>query len=222
MRRITFNGKELRMVVFDFDGVLYDGDSHSVEVAEKLGIGEMVKKNLRDLREGRISFEEAIINSAAQWKGIGVEETLKLMRELKLRTGAEKTVQKLREAGYITVLISCGGSNTALQAIRERLGLDYVYSNSAEVIDGKFTGRLTAPPVDAKKKAKIFLEIAREAGVHPSECVVIGNDEMDIPMFMAAGCSIAVNPSEALKKHAKIVLNLKDMREILPHLILED
>jgi len=90
MRRITFNGKELRMVVFDFDGVLYDGDSHSVEVAEKLGIGEMVKKNLRDLREGRISFEEAIINSAAQWKGVGVEETLKLMRELKLEPERRK------------------------------------------------------------------------------------------------------------------------------------
>jgi phosphoserine phosphatase len=56
----------------------------------------------------------------------------------------------------------------------------------------------------------------------PSECVVIGNDEMDIPMFIRAKYSIAVNPSEDLKKYAKIILNLKDMREILSYLIVED
>ncbi|MEM3562970.1 MAG: HAD-IB family phosphatase [Candidatus Jordarchaeaceae archaeon] len=222
MRRIKFEGKELRMVVFDFDGVLYDGDSHSVELAKSLGIQNEVGRILKDLRARKITFDEAIINSAKYWEGVEVERALQLMRELKLRVGAEETIQKLKEAGYLIALISCGGSNTALQAIKQKLGLDYVYSHSAEVVDGKFTGRLTAPPVDAVKKADLFLKVAQEAGLDPSECAVIGNDEMDIPMFMKAKYSIAVNPSEALKKHAKIILNLKDMREILPYLIVED
>ena len=84
MRRIEFEGKELRMVVFDFDGVLYDGDSHSVALAEKLGIHKEVGKILKDLRARKISFEDAIINSAKYWNGVEVERALKLMRELKL------------------------------------------------------------------------------------------------------------------------------------------
>ncbi|MEM3526622.1 MAG: HAD-IB family phosphatase [Candidatus Jordarchaeaceae archaeon] len=222
MRRIAFDGKELRMVVFDFDGVLYDGDSHSVELAEKLGIHEEVKKIFKDMREGKISVEDAIIKSALCWKGIEVARVLKIMREIKLRKGSKETVEKLKKAGYLTALVSCGGSTTGFQAIKEKLGLDYVYSNSAEVVDGKFTGRLTAPPVDAKEKADLFLRAAKEAGVDPSECAVIGNDDMDIPMFMKAKYSIAINPSERLKKYARIVLNLKDMREILPYLIVEN
>lgn len=222
MRRMEFEGKELRMVVFDFDGVIYDGDSHSMELAEKLGIHKEVGKILKDFRAGKISFDDTITNSAMYWKDIEVERALKMMREIKLRVGTEETIQKLKEAGYITALISCGGSNTALQAIQEKLGLDYVGSNSAEVVDGKFTGRLTAPPVDAKRKADLFLKIAQEVGVEASECAVIGNDEMDITMFQKAKYSIAVNPSEALKKYAKIILNIHDMREILQYLILED
>ncbi len=222
MRRIKFEGEELRMVVFDFDGVLYAGDSHSVELAEKLGIREEVEKILKDMREGKISVEDAITKSAIYWKNVEVGRTLKMMREVKLRKGSKETIQKLKKAGYITALVSCGGSNTGFQAIKEKLGLDYVYSNSAEVVDGKFTGRLTAPPVGAKKKADLFLRIAQEAGVNPSECAVIGNDEMDIPMFTKAKYSIAVNPSEGLKKYAKIILNLKDMREILPYLLVKD
>lgn len=62
MRRIKFEGKELRMVVFDFDGVLYDGDSHSVELAEKLVIYEAVGKIFKDMQEGRISVEDAWLN----------------------------------------------------------------------------------------------------------------------------------------------------------------
>lgn len=220
MRRIEFEGKELRMVVFDFDGVLYDGDSHSVELAEKLGISE-VEKLFKNMRGGKISIEDAITKSTLCWKDIGVDRVLKMMRKIKLRKGSKETVRKLKNVGYLTALVSCGGSNTGFQAIKEKLGLDYVYSNSAEVVDGKFTGRLTAPPVGAKEKADLFLRVAQEAGTDPSECAVIGNDEMDIPMFMRAKYSIAINPSEGLKKYAKIILNLKDMREILPCLIVE-
>jgi phosphoserine phosphatase len=222
MHRIEFEGKELRMVVFDFDGVLYDGESHSVELAEKLGIRDEVVKIFKDMREGKISVEDAITKSSLYWKDIKVDRVLKMMRELKLRKGVKEAIRKLKKAGYVTALVSCGGSNTGFQAIKEKLGLDYVYSNSAEVVDGKFTGRLTAPPVGARKKAELFSKVAQEAGVDPSECAAIGNDEMDIPMFLKAKYTIAVNPSEALKKYSKIILNLKDMREILPYLIVED
>ncbi|WXG39783.1 MAG: HAD-IB family phosphatase [Candidatus Freyarchaeum deiterrae] len=222
MRRMEFEGKELRMVVFDFDGVLYDGDSHSVELAEKLGIRGEVTKIFKDMRGGKISVEDAITRSALYWKDIDVDRVLKMMREMKLRKGSKETIQKLKKAGYLTALVSCGGSNTGFQATKEKLGLDYVYSNSAEVVNGKFTGMLTAPPVGAKEKAELFLKVAQEADVDPSECAVIGNDEMDIPMFLKAKYSIAVNPSEGLKKYSKFILNLKDMREILPYLIVEN
>lgn len=144
MRRMEFEGKELRMVVFDFDGVLYDGDSHSVELAEKLGIRGEVTKIFKDMRGGKISVEDAITRSALYWKDIDVDRVLKMMREMKLRKGSKETIQKLKKAGYLTALVSCGGSNTGFQATKEKLGLDYVYSNSAEVVNGKFTGMLTA------------------------------------------------------------------------------
>lgn len=90
------------------------------------------------------------------------------------------------------------------------------------MVDGEFTGRLITPPVGAKEKADLFLKVAQEAVFDSSECAVIGNDEMDISVFTKARYSIAVNSSERLKKYASIVLNLKDMREVLPYLIIEN
>jgi phosphoserine phosphatase len=123
MRRVEFEGKELRMIVFDFDGVLYEGDSHSVELAEKLGISKEVGKIFKDMQEGKISIEDAITKSALCWKGIAVDRVLKVMKEIKLRKGAKETIRKLKKARYLTALVSCGGSNTGFQAIKEKLGL---------------------------------------------------------------------------------------------------
>ncbi len=53
-----------------------------------------------------------------------------------------------------------------------------------------------------------------------ADCAVVGDSSYDIPMFKKAGLSIAFNSDEnRVRKAADIVVNKKDLREILPHLM---
>ncbi len=45
--------------------------------------------------------------------------------------------------------------------LQARLGIDYVYANELEIVDGKLTGRAIEPIVDAQRKADLLRELTR-------------------------------------------------------------
>jgi phosphoserine phosphatase len=53
-----------------------------------------------------------------------------------------------------------------------------------------------------------------------AECAVVGDSSYDIPMFKKVGLSIAFNSDEKnVQKSADIVIENKDLQEILPFLL---
>ena len=50
--------------------------------------------------------------------------------------------------------------------------------------------------------------------------VSIGNSFVDVSMFALSGLAIAFNPiDEQVKKNADVVINAKDLRELLPYIL---
>jgi phosphoserine phosphatase len=128
-------------------------------------------------------------------------------------------VKKLKQCSCKVALISSGLSQVSYSVIKRRLELDYAFGNEAEIKEGLFTGRLTSPPVDAKRKAEILKQIAEIEKVSTADCAVIGNDPNDIPMMLTAGLRIGFNPHPAVAKISTVVLNnAKDLRDVLPYL----
>jgi phosphoserine phosphatase len=210
----------LKIVAFDFDGVLLDGESAAAEIGEKFGLSKGMREIMFELLTWNITLKEAILKGGALWKGISIEDVAKVTEGLRLRVGTIETMRELKEHSLKLALISSGLSQVSLSVIKEKLALDYVFGNEAEIKKGVFTGKLVAPPVNANRKAEILRSIAKTEGSPTSACAVIGNDPNDIPMMLIAGLKVAVNPHPAVARIANVVLkDVKDLRVIIPHLI---
>ncbi|MBS7288111.1 MAG: HAD-IB family phosphatase, partial [Candidatus Freyarchaeota archaeon] len=122
---------DVKIVVFDFDGVLYDGE-HSVRFADELGFGEAARKIYSAMVRGEIGFEEGLRRGAKLWRGVPIEAVKRAMAQLELRPGVDEVFATLRSLGYRIALVSCGGSNIGFLPVKRRLGIHYVYSNPME------------------------------------------------------------------------------------------
>jgi len=209
---------QIKIVAFDFDGVIFDGESTAVEIGEKFGLAKQIRETLFELLTWNITLKEAILKGAAVWKGIKAEDVAKVTRDLRLRQGSVETMKELKGKGYKLALISSGLSQVTYSIIKQKLGLDYAFGNEAEIIKGVFTGKLVSPPIDANRKAEILKSVAKSDGISTTNCVVIGNDPNDIPMMLLAGLKIGVNPHPAVARISDAVIgDVKDLRAILQY-----
>jgi phosphoserine phosphatase len=132
--------------------------------------------------------------------------------------GAIETFKELRSRGYKTAVITGSFEALALRA-KEELGLDYAVGHCRLNFDD--SGRLESwnlIPCDFDGKSVYFKKIAEKEGVSYSECAYVGNEINDIPIFRDVELSIAFNTTkEEVKKAADVVIDKKDLREILKY-----
>lgn len=77
-----------------------------------------------------------------------------------------------------------------------------------------------ATEFDMEKKADALKQIASRENLSLSECVFIGDYLNDLKIIQEAGLGIAFNCNhDELKKAADIVIEKKDLREILGHIL---
>ena len=80
--------------------------------------------------------------------------------------------------------------------------LDYAFANELEIEDGKLTGHVVPPIVDAEGKAERLRTIAQWERVPLSQVVGVGDGANDIPMLQAAGLGVAFRAKEVAKRAA--------------------
>ena len=207
----------VRIVVFDMDGVLVDVKSSWQFVHEAFG-----KNNLRNLKKyesGEMTYGQLVESDIALWGHVHLDRIKNILTKIPVMPGAKQTFECLRNACFKTALISAGISILA-ERLQATLGLDYVFAN--EVLADQ-QGFLTGDGVVAVillEKLKVLNELSTREGFSLAECAVVGDSSYDIPMFRKAGLSIAFNSEEKnVQKAADIIIEKKDLQEILPYLI---
>ncbi len=125
---------------------------------------------------------------------------------LRLTPGAEQLVAACGRAGVKTLLVS-GGFTYFTDRVRERLGLDWAYSNEL-VIDGvELAGRVSGALVDAQGKAGHVARLRDELGLAREQVLVIGDGANDLPMMAQAATSIAFRAKPVVKERATYALD---------------
>ena len=117
-------------------------------------------------------------------QGLDVAVLDRIAAELPLTEGAETLVRALKRLGYSIAIIS-GGFSRAAEALKRRLGIDYAYSNSLEVVDGRLTGRVVGPIVNAQRKAELLETIAQAEGVLLDQVIAVGDGANDAALLAA-------------------------------------
>ena len=210
--RDMFNGAK-RMVVFDMDKTLVDVEIID-EIARVAGTETEVKKITESAMQGDLEFKDALRRRVKLLKGLPVSILEDIADNIQLTSGAEDLILTLKDLGYKTALIS-GGFSFFTEKLREKFDIDYAFGNELVVKNGKLTGEVKDPIIDAKEKREILIKIAKMENLAMNEIIAIGDGANDRYMIDDVGLGIAFNPKDVLKKFADGVITQKNIAGIL-------
>ena len=127
--------------------------------------------------------------------------------------GAKESVKELKKRGYKIATIT-GSFDCIAQRMKDELDLDYVYFNTLQEEDGVLTGEVSGPLVEGTKR-EILQDIMKMEKLSPEETAAVGDGANDVSMLEEAGLGIAFNAKPVLKEIADVVIDKKDLRELL-------
>lgn len=203
----------LKLAVFDFDSTLMDGETIDF-FAEELGIGDEVAKITEEAMSGRLDFFESLQQRVGLLKGLEYSVVEKISHNLPYMPGAVETIAELKNRGIKVVCFS-GGFRSATSYAKEILGYDADFSNVLHEKDGKLTGLVGGDMMFSHSKGDMLVRLQNILGVTPEETLVCGDGANDLSMFAHAGTRVAFCARDILKKEANIVVETKDLTQIL-------
>lgn len=202
-----------RLIVFDMDSTLIQTEV-IVEMAKVHGVGDKVHEITERAMNGEIDFDQSLIERVNLLKGMPEADLASILQEIPLTAGVEDFICKVKSLGYKTAIIS-GGFNYFADAFKEKLGIDYAFSNELEIDKKRLTGRVKAPIVNAEKKALLLELLSQQENIRLEQVVAIGDGANDLPMLAKAGLGIAFHAKEIVKQSAKQHMSHGPMTSIL-------
>jgi len=202
----------IKLVVFDLDNVIIDGEAID-EIGKLANVEDDIAEITEKAMQGEIDFETSIKDRVQLLEGTSIEEIEKVAEDLPLMPGACETVKCLKDKGVDVAIIS-GSFDVVADKVSDKLGVDTVYTNSFTVEDGKLTGEVTGPLVSGSK-LDVLKDHVDEAGITLDEVVAVGDGANDISMIESAGCGIAFNAKDSVKEIADVVVEEKDLCKVL-------
>jgi phosphoserine phosphatase len=202
-----------RLVVMDMDSTLI-----SIEVIDELarahGVYQQVSEVTEQAMAGEMDYDESLRRRLLLLAGLDVSVLKRLASELPLTEGAENLIRALRRLGYRTAVIS-GGFSVAAESLKAQLGIDYAYSNTLEIKDGKLTGRVVGAIVNARRKAELLDTIAQSEGILLDQVIAVGDGANDLLMLEKAGLGIAFRAKPKLQAAADTSITAGGLDSIL-------
>ena len=205
----------------DFGLLAMDMDSTLIciecidEIADFAGRKAEVAAVTASAMRGEIDWPESLKRRVAALQGLEESALGRVYAErLRFNPGAEKLIAAARRANVKTLLVS-GGFTYFTDRVRDKLRLDYAYSNVLVVEEGKLAGTTTGPLVDAAGKAAHVARLKRELGLSKERVLAIGDGANDLPMMAEAGTSIAYHAKPVVKAKATYALDYAGLDGVL-------
>ena len=202
-----------RLAVFDMDSTLIEAEVID-ELAKAAGVGEQVAEITERAMAGELDFRASFKERLALLKGLDVSVLDSIGASLRLTEGAETLFAELKRLGYKTAILS-GGFTYFAKQLQAKLGIDYVFANELEVVDGKVTGMAVEPIVDAQRKADLLKELAHKEGLRLEQTIAVGDGANDLPMLAIAGLGVAFRAKPLVKQSAKQAISTLGLDGVL-------
>jgi phosphoserine phosphatase len=202
-----------RLVAFDMDSTLIEAEVID-ELAIEAGVGEQVSAITERAMRGELDFSESFRARVALLKGLEEQALEQVAGRLKITEGAEHLISTLHTLGYKTAILS-GGFTYFARHLQARLGIDYVYANELDILDGRVTGEVTGAIVDGVRKAELLRELASDEGVDLEQVIAVGDGANDLPMLSIAGLGIAFRAKPLVQQSAEQSISTLGLDAIL-------
>jgi len=202
-----------RLVCFDMDSTLIESEVID-ELARRAGVYDKVAAITERAMLGELDFDQSLKERVSLLKGLPETVLSEVAVSLKLTEGAEKLITSLRGLRLKTAIIS-GGFTYFGNYLKERLGIDYVYSNELEIVDGHLTGQVTGEIVNARRKAELLRATAEREGIRLEQVIAVGDGANDLPMLSTAGLGIAFRAKPIVRESAEHAISNLGLDSIL-------
>jgi phosphoserine phosphatase len=209
----TYDSRHRRLVCFDMDSTLIDAEVID-ELAKEAGVGEQVSSITESAMRGDIAFDESFRQRMALLEGLDEEVLASVAQRLTLNDGVEKLLLNLNKRGYKTAILS-GGFDYFGRFLQKKLGIDYVYANHLDIVDGKVTGKVKGTIVNGDRKAELLQELAEKEGLNLSQVVAVGDGANDLPMLGLAGMGVAFRAKPRVKAAAEFNVSYLGLDSVL-------
>ena len=184
------------------------------ELADRAGVGAEVRAITESAMRGEIDFSESFARRVSLLKGLDESVMREIAENLPIMDGADRLMSTLKQCGMKIAILS-GGFTYFGNYLKKRFGVDYVYSNELEIVDGKLTGRYVGDIVDGKRKAELLRLITQVENITLEQVIAVGDGANDLPMLNLAGLGIAFHAKPKVKANARQSLSTIGLDGIL-------
>lgn len=202
------------LIVLDVDSTLIEN-----EVIEMLGdlagchaeVAEITERAMR----GELDFAQSLAARVRLLEGLPSSCFDEVRAGIRVTEGVPEMISGVHAAGGVVAVVS-GGFHEVLDPLAESLGLDRWRANRLGVADGRLTGTVSGPIIDPQSKADALTEWAGECGIPLSRTVAVGDGANDLRMMEIAGLSVAFHARPLVRENADLVMDVRDLSQLLP------
>lgn len=203
----------IKLAVFDFDSTLMDGETIDF-FAQALGIGEQVSAITERAMNGELDFFESLQQRVGLLRGLEWSKVEEICHNLPYMPGAVETIAELKKRN-IKVICFSGGFRSATGYAKNILGYDADFANILHAKEGKLTGLVGGDMMFNYSKGDMLTRLQGLFGINEAETMVVGDGANDLSMFAHARTRVAFCAKEVLKKEANVVIETKDLTQII-------
>ena len=200
-------------MVMDVDSTLIQQEVIEL-LADYAGVMPEVKTITEQAMSGELDFKQSLERRVGLLEGLSDEIFQWLKPQIELTPGVQELISAVHGLGGKIGAVS-GGFSQVLEPLANEIGLDYWMANSLEVLDGKLTGCLVGPVIDAEAKATALRSWASDSGIALEKTIAIGDGANDIPMLKCAGYAVAFRPKPILKQYADLVIEENSLASLI-------
>lgn len=202
-----------KLALFDMDSTLIQQEVID-QLAAAFGLGQQVSVITERAMRGELDFVASFTERLSLLRGLAQSELDVVAQHLSLMPGADVLASNLSSAGVRQGIVS-GGFSYFAEQIGERLGMDFVLSNTLEFRNGEVTGRVIPPVIDGAMKLKTLIAEASALRITLSETMAVGDGANDIPMLMASGIGVAHHAKPKVRADVNHSLNYQDLSALV-------
>jgi phosphoserine phosphatase len=201
------------LVVLDVDSTLIENEVIEL-LAHQAGSLAEVEQITRQAMNGELDFEASLRARVATLEGLPESVFSTVGAQVVVTPGVPEMIAGVKAAGGRVGVVS-GGFHEVVDPVANALGLDYWRANRLEVVDGRLTGGLVGPVIDAAAKATTLREWAADFDVPISRTIAVGDGANDLPMMAIAGLAVGFDAKAPVRDLAGVLLDVRDLSSVL-------